>query len=216
MTLTVLCVWVAGHVPFTPDYVVRLRSMARRALPPHRFVCLTDHPERLPADLETRPARVPPGCKGWWAKVQLFDPTLTVAGRLLYLDLDTLVVDDLTPLVEYPAEFALAPDGAPNFRPRDGTACVHRFNSSAMVWDHGSQAHLFRQWVPGVARRLWGDQDWIGEQCPGAAVMPAAWFPRISDAPGPAWPPGARVILCKKPKNAEAARRWHWVAEAWQ
>lgn len=217
MTFTVLCVWVRGHVPFTAEYVTRLRSMARRVLPPHRFVCLTDNVAILPGDIEVILIPTPPShLKGWWAKVRLFDPGLPLSGRLLYLDLDVLLVGDLMPVVNFPGRLALAPDGAPTFRPRDGTQCVKRFNSSVMAWDYGAHPELFLEWNQYVAKRLWGDQDWIGERVPGASAMPGEWFPRLSAVVSPPWPEAAKVILCKKPKNEEAAQRFPWFVEAWQ
>ncbi len=207
--ITVACVLVRGHVPFTADYVTRLRSMVARHLAlPHRFVCLTDR--EIPG-VETIPITAPKGCFAWWAKLRLFDPAVGLTGRVLYLDLDTLVVADLAPIVEYPAAFALVPDGAPGFQPKSHRV-VHRFNSSVMVWD-GDSPQLWQDWTPKNATMLWGDQDWIGERLPDAAAMPAEWFPRLSVA-RPPWLE-AKVVLCKKPKNAAAALQWPWFAEAW-
>jgi len=215
--LTVTCVFVRGHVPFTAEYVVRLHSMAKRILPAHRFVCLTDQPLSLPDFIETIPAQAPAGAFAWWTKLRLFDPSLPLRGRCIYFDLDTLLIDNLLEIVHYPAPLALAPDGAPNFQPRDRKlSVVKRFNSSVMSWDAGVHPELYTDWSPAVARRLWGDQDWIGEQCPQAAAMPLDWFPRLSESGPPPWKPTARVMLCKKPKNLEAAMKWHWFNEAWQ
>jgi hypothetical protein len=217
MTFTVLCVLVRGHVNFTPEYVVRLRSMARRLLPTHRFVCLTDQGARLPNDVETIAIPSPvSGVFGWWSKLHLFDPALPLSGRLVYFDLDVLLLHSLLDIVNYPAPFALVPDGAPAFKPRDGRQCVKRYNSSVMAWDHGTRPDLFTDWNTFVARRLWGDQDWIGERVSGAAVMPAAWFPRLSAiVDPPSWPNEARVLLCKKPKNVEARQRYTWFDKEW-
>lgn len=217
MTLTVLCVFVRGHVPFSAEYVVRLQRMAARLLPAHRFVCLTDRPALLPRDVETVTIQAPPrGVFGWWAKVHLFDPALPVSGRLVYFDLDVLLVRSLLDIVNYPAPFALAPDGAPLFKPRDGRHCVKRYNSSVMAWDHGVHPELYKEWNTFVARRLWGDQDWIGERVKDAAVMPAEWFPRLSAVPdAPSWPAATRVVLCKKPKNEEAQRLYPWFDKEW-
>lgn len=213
MTITVACVWVRGHVPFTAEYVFRLRDMARRHVGrAHRFVCLTDRPEELPS-IETLPCQCPPGCKGWWAKISLFSPALKFTGRILYLDLDVLLLGGLDEIIDYPAPFALAADGAPNFHGHGALRVVKRFNSSVMVWDAGEHPEIYTDWTPADAARLWGDQDWIGETAPWAAAMPLAWTPRISE--GPPWPPEAKVVLCKKPKNVEAAARWPWFAEAW-
>jgi hypothetical protein len=46
--------------------------------------------------------------------------------------------------------------------------------------------------------------------------MPLAWFPRVSQIEDGPVPADAKVVLCKKPKNVIAARRWPWVQEAWQ
>lgn len=212
--LTVACVFVRGHVPFTVEYVVRLGAMVRRHLDrPHQFVCLTDHPEIIPRSIETIVIPSPGKLKGWWSKLEAFAPD-RFTGRVLYLDLDTLVVAPLDPIVDYPAVFALAPH-AGTFEGKPGLRVVKRFNSSVMVWDEGSNSRLFTNWAPSVATRLHGDQDWIGEEFPEAQAMPARWFPRISEINGGDINPDAKVILVKKPKNVEAAQRWEWFKEAW-
>lgn len=216
MNVTVACVFVTGHVPFTAEYVIRLKRMIDRVLPGMRFVCLTNREHELPATIETIHVNPVPGTFGWWAKINLFDPELPVFGRVLYLDLDVLVIGGLDEVVDYPSTFALAPDGAPAFKPSNGKRVVKRFNSSVMVWEHGTHPEIFQQWDQRVATRLWGDQDWIGELVPHASAMPAEWFPRLSVVREPPWPIKTKVVLCKKPKNAEAAVRLPWFREAWQ
>lgn len=213
--ITVVCVLVRGHVAFTPEYVTRLKSMVRRTLPSAGFVCLTDDPASLPKDIDTIRIIPPRGVFAWWAKVQLFNPQLGLSGRLLYLDLDVLLVGDMVAITGYPAAFALVPDGAPNFLPKGARKVVKRFNSSVMVWNAGEHAHLYEDWNPRIADRLWGDQDWIGEQSKNGDAMPAEWFPRLSEVSVP-WPSEARVVLCKKPKNAEAVKKWSWFNKEWQ
>lgn len=210
--LTVACVWVQGNVPFTAEYVTRLEGMCRRWIArDFRFVCLTDRPDAVLC--ESIRVKSPKQMCGWWSKVELFAPNL-FTGRVLYLDLDTLIVAPLDPVIDFPAPFALAPH-AGTFEGKNGLTVVKRFNSSVMVWDAGITTHLYEDWNPLVAMRLWGDQDWIGEQRPGAATMPALWFPRISEL-GDAGPSlSAKVVLCKKPKNLEAVKRYPWVRRAW-
>lgn len=216
MSLTVACVWVHGHLPYPVEYVTRLHAMARRWIArPFEFVCLTDHAEQLPAGITPVPVPAPgPHVKGWWAKLELFNPANQFTGRVLYLDLDTLLVADLEPIIRFPASFALAPH-AGTFDGRDGRRVVKRFNSSVMVWDGGERHDLFLKFSPSVTQTLWGDQDWIGLQAPDAAVMPSVWFPRLSEFAWPAVPEGAKVVLCKKPKNQDAAKSLKGFAEAW-
>lgn len=214
--LTVACVFVRGHVAFSPEYVARLYSMTKRCLKREfEFVCLTDQPLQMPRGVRAIKIDTPkPGMKGWWAKIELFKPG-RFGGRVLYLDLDVLLLDSLESIIDYPADFALAPDGAPNFKGAEGRAVVKRFNSSVMVWNWDAVPDLHRQWTPAVANRLWGDQDWIGERCEFAQAMPAQWFPRLSVCRDQ-WAPDAKVVLCKTPKNADAAKLWKWFDDMWR
>lgn len=216
--LTVACVWVRGNVPYTAEYVERLAAMARKALGgPVRVVCLTDQPERVPESVEPRTICPMPGVAGWWAKLHLFNPANGLSGRVLYLDLDTLVVGDLAPIVHWPAAFATIPDGGSAFKPKDGKTVIKRFNTSVMVFDAGVYPDLFSGFSLAVASRLWGDQDMLAERHPEAAMLPAAWFPRLSGigASG-AIPAEAKVVLSKKPKNIEAAKQWPWFNAIWR
>jgi len=232
--ITVTCVFVRGPYPYTADYVVRLERMVARYLRrPHQFLCLTDRAAELPAHIQTRSIAslagvVPDNGVGYWNKLRLFDPRLELRGRVLFLDLDTLVVDDLDPIVDYPATLALTTDALVLERAhlttdRYGRRLVRRFNSSVMVWDGGTHTDLWTRWAPTVAAQLSTDQDWIGEQAEDAVGMPLAWFPRISQlvhhdqfaATGTPMAPDAKVILCKKPKNAPAAQQWPWLHTMW-
>lgn len=213
--LTVACVWVRGNVPYTAVYVERLASMVGRWLTrSHTFVCLTDQPNDLPAGVTAIPVARPRNMAAWWSKVQLFRPGLFDVGRVLYLDLDSIVVGSLDIVADYPAPAAFVPDGG-TFQGRGDLKVIKRFNSSVMVFNAGLLADIYTAWSPGVARRLWGDQDWLGERVPHTATFPPEWFPRLSqchDGPTAA----ARVVLAKVPKNLDAANRFAWVREAWR
>jgi hypothetical protein len=217
--LTVACVFVRGEYPYTVDYVAQLRGMvARWSDRPFRFVCLTDQPEAMPPGVDAIPVTKLPGSAPW-TKLELFNPARAWSGRVLYLDLDTLIVAPLAAILDTPSAFAITADPTnPRNRTRDsfGRAIVRRFNSSVMVWDGGTQTDLYTDWTPGDGDRLSGDQDWIGERRPEATAWPRAWFPRISelgDAP-PVAP--AKVVLVKVPKNHLAVGRWSWFGPLWR
>lgn len=230
--LTVCCVFTSGPYPYTADYVIRLERMVRRHLSrEYMFVCLTDRWRELPHPSEdwiewisesSLKGIVPDNGAGYWQKVKLFDPAiqkLFPRGRVLYLDLDTLIVSSLDPIVDFPADFALTEDAfivdrAHLTTDRFGRRLVRRFNSSVMVWNAGEQTDMWTRWSPAVAQRLSTDQDWIGEQSEHAVAMPLAWFPRISQVQPP-WPEAAKVVLVKKPKNHIAAAQWPWFDAQW-
>ena len=232
--VVIACVFVHGHVKdFRPEYVIKLASMVSRHMDgrPYRFVCLTDRPEKIyarnvelvkippPAPLpRPMPYGYPAGKAifAWWSKMRLFDPSLGFTGRVLYLDLDTLVVDSLLPILDYPADFALVPDQG-TFQGKFGLRLVKRFNSSVMVFDAGCERarKVWDTYTPETPSILWGDQDHLGEQIPDAAAMPLEWFPRISALGGEKPQKPSTVVLCKWPKNTLAASMYPWVREVW-
>lgn len=215
--ITVACVWVRANVWYPAVYVSKLEQMVKRHLTiPHEFVCLTDRPHLL-KKINAIGIPSPKPYPGWWSKLRLFDARIQdMADRVLYLDLDTLVVDSLDPIAKFPAPFAAIPHVG-KFEGLHGRAVVKRYNSSVMSFDRDAMADVWRAWSPPVARRLWGDQDFLGEQRPNGAMMPLEWFPRLSDiGESGKIPKGARVILSKKPKNLEAAGLWPWFAERWR
>lgn len=228
--LTICCLLVRGEfVGYSPEYVRRLKVMVDRFCARHfRFCCLTDQPEAMPAGVEPIPIRRFDGCHAYWSKLQLFDPRHAWTGRMLYIDLDSLIVAPLDPIIDFPAEFALTEDAFIVERAhlnvdRYGRRLVRRFNSSVMVWDGGTQTDLFTKWTPADAERLSTDQDWCGEQAIDAQGMDLSWFPRLSRLAedeafaqtGAPMPPAATVLFCKKPKPHEAVVRWPWVDRVW-
>jgi hypothetical protein len=217
--LTVVCVFVRGEFPYTPEYVVRLEQMARRFIArPFRFVCLTDQPETLPT-IETIAIEKLPECWALWSKLHIFDQARFWSGRVLYLDLDVLLVAPLDDIIDAPSSFALIADAGGKTqhepeRDRCGRRLIRKFNSSVMVFDAGKQTTLFDDWDWTRAARWSTDQDWIALRVPHAHGLPIEWFPRISLV-RPPWPADAKVVLCKKPKNLQAVEQWPELRAWW-
>lgn len=217
--MTVTCVFVQGEYPYTAEYVTRLYAMVDRWIDrPFRFVCLTDRPWLFAPPIDTIAVTKLPGSAPW-TKLELFNPSREWLGRVLYLDLDTLIVAPLAPILDVDAPFAITADPTnKKNRTHDsfGRQIVRRFNSSVMVWDSGTQTDLFTQWTPADGDGLSGDQDWIGERKPDAVTMPREWFPRLSELNGnPAVAP-AKVVLVKVPKNHIAAEQYQWFDALWR
>lgn len=85
-TLEVVC--VRTGTKYGPEYVERLERMVARHLSmPYRFRVLGDDD----AD----------GLTGWWAKMRLFDIAWS-QNRQLFFDLDTVLVDSIDPLAQFP------------------------------------------------------------------------------------------------------------------
>lgn len=219
MILTVACLFVRGEYPYTPEYVTRLHAMVTRWIDrPFRFCCLTDQPWLFETPIETVPIVKLAGFAPW-TKLELFNPVRQWKGRVLYLDLDVLIVAPLAPIVDVEGDFAITDDPPSALRPRTvdsfGRRIVRRVNSSVMVWDGGTQTKFYRTWTPATAARLSGDQDHLAEQRPLAETWPRNWFPRLSELNGQPPQPPAKIVLVKRPKNHEAVKLWPWVAPLW-
>jgi len=224
--VTFACVWVQANVPYDVEYVRRLRRMVMRNYAfDHRFVCLTDRPGAVD---ECEAIAVPhPGVMpGWWSKMELFNPRNGLEGRVVYLDLDSVVVDSIEVIAHYDSSFALVPH-AGTFEGRGTRRVVKKYNSSVMVMDMGPNLHrLYELWTPNHVQSLWGDQDYIGMMMPNEDVMPAGWFPRVSEladlrgantdsALSELRSRAVKVVLSKKPKNEDAAMMHPWIKELW-
>jgi hypothetical protein len=155
--VTVLCVRFGNK--YGKLYVEKLRNMVSRHMTvPYEFVCLTDDPTPMTGvRLIVRPNEG--YAKGWWHKVHMFDPSLPLEGRILYMDLDVIVhsrIDKLATM--YRTDFVGIRDFNRKFQKN-----LKRLNSSVMAWNHRSQTHIWEQFKqnPKLAMRMHGDQDWI-------------------------------------------------------
>lgn len=150
--LTVACVWWGDQ--YGIEYVAKLKNMVARNLTiPHDFVCITPHEEVPHGVIKMKP---PTMAEGWWQKVGLFSPNLFgPSQRILYLDLDVIVINSLDELASSNDMFCMIE----NFGPNKGHAA---HNSSVMLWFPTPATHnIFTQFSPDVMRELHGDQCWI-------------------------------------------------------
>lgn len=97
--INVLCLKWGGR--YGPEYVNRLYRAVCRHLRPSRFVftCITDDKAGLLDPIVVLPI-LDPGLEGWWHKMTIFCPTRRFSMPVLYIDLDTVILGDLTPLAD--------------------------------------------------------------------------------------------------------------------
>lgn len=103
---------------FSPDTVYALKAMLDRHYhKPHRLICVTDEPDALPG-IETIPlwdwgggikspiGRSYPSC---YRRLRVFAPDAgeMFGDRLVSIDLDTVIVGDVTPLFDRPEDFVI-------------------------------------------------------------------------------------------------------------
>lgn len=154
--ITVLCVRFGNK--YGRDYVEKLRNMVSRHLTvPYKFVCLTDDPTPIDG-VENIVQPNANYAKGWWHKIHMFDPNLGLQGRVLYMDLDVVIHNNIDKIVNYPGDFLGIRDFNRKFHPH-----WNSLNSSVLCWTAGDQSDIFISFKNKAAEalRMHGDQDWI-------------------------------------------------------
>jgi hypothetical protein len=163
--ITVACVQVGNYFGRGAEYVNKLAAAVRRNLSaPHDFACLTDDSAGLDARVRALPAD--PALLGWWQKISLFAPGRFRTERVLYFDLDTLIVGDLSAIAGYAGEFAMLEHLVRPNVPASGV----------MAWRNGS-ASVAALWnayrlLGKLPEHSFGDQGWIADVLKSARLKP--------------------------------------------
>lgn len=152
--LQIVCVNAGNYCGRGKEYVEILYDMVRRNISQNvegKFVCFTDDKEPYTDGIEKRP--LSGGLNGWWNKIYLFKEGLFPVGdRIIYFDLDTVIVGGLDDLLRYRGSFAILRDV---YRPQG-------LQSSVMAWESGKVPDIFATWCD-LGRPILegGDQIWI-------------------------------------------------------
>lgn len=104
--ITFVCLQAGNYCDQGARYVNTLLAMVQRNMDePFKFKCLTDDASGLDSGIGIIP--LPDNLPTWWGKLYLFKPGLFGHGeRIIFLDLDTLIVGKLTDLCAYRGPFA--------------------------------------------------------------------------------------------------------------
>lgn len=194
----------AGHVNI-------LRNMvARHYKKPHEFVCVTDDPEGIDPDIRIVPlwdefAEIPsPHGKGnpsCYRRLRAFAPDMAeiLGPRFVWLDLDCVIVRDLSPLFDRPEPFISWGDTNPR----------NSVNGSMIMMDAGARREVYDdfdpKFSPSLTLRLGhhgSDQAWIshkvGNKEPRWGVKDGVYSYRMHLRPprgSGALPQNARVVF---------------------
>lgn len=152
--VTIVCVQARNYCGMGAEYVNRLYDMVTRNLPRGilaRFVCLTDDPAGLDAGVEAM--ALPSDLEGWYGKLYLFKPGLFADGeRVIFFDLDTVILGRLDGLVQYDGDFAVLRDF---YEPS-------QVGPAVMSWRAGKASRIWTEWEAADKPRLsMGDLEWI-------------------------------------------------------
>lgn len=140
------------HVEYFDKHVEWVKKQIEKYVScEHEFICLSD------IDL---PYTVPLAYNlpGWWSKMELFRDDLEL-DDVFYLDLDTVIIDDITHIVSCSADFMAL---------RNLSSPTRGIGSGLMRWK-GDYSHLFDKFIDDpftimdtyIVSEKWGDQGFI-------------------------------------------------------
>jgi hypothetical protein len=175
--------------------------VARHLSLPYRFLCLTDDLRGLEG-VDTQP--LTDSLDGWWNKLLLFKPGV-LTGRMLYLDLDVVIVDSLDPLAERTEPLCIIRD----------YCFPDQYNSSVMAFHANAHPQIWERFTQQVAKRLHGDQNWITEQVPGAYLWPPEWCVSYKWGAAQKLPKGARVVVMHGQPKPHELPPSHYLRRLW-
>lgn len=151
--VTFVCVNVGNYQGRGAEYVNILCNMIARNLPEqHKYVCFTDDPTGISSEIECR--LITEQLNGWWNKLYMFKPSSLTSddGRVIYVDLDTVILSSLDEIVKYAGKFAILRDF---YRPNG-------LQSSFMMWEGGDHNYIWNNWIAaGKPEINGGDQAWV-------------------------------------------------------
>lgn len=234
-TVTVVC--VKYGTKYDAEYVNILHDALRRNSSVNwRFVCFTDDASGLD---EAIGVRMLPSLnwQGWWYKAYLFSQETGLSGRVLYIDLDTVVNGDVDALFQFSGRFGvLSSQKMSNENYRQGV------NTSVMLWTAGDLQGIYDLLLArydDITRVLHKFDHWV--ECVALAATTAlnnasiapsleglfieyAEYCTSHQKPGHAHgvvvqsPPPTAAIVCfpLAPKPHHLVDKVAWVAEKWR
>lgn len=105
---TIAMVLRTGGDTYDYRYVNALADCVRKHTESTKYniVCLTDNAQGINSSLVDEVVPFKHNYKGWWSKIELFRPDIFKGDNVFYMDLDTVVVNNIDEILEYQPTFA--------------------------------------------------------------------------------------------------------------
>jgi hypothetical protein len=203
--LTVLTFkWHGWRDVFHADHVNALGRMLQHYLKiPHRLICITDEPEGV--QCETFPVWADPFVPrkptkhDTYRRLKLFSVWAAQQwpGWILVIDLDVVIVGDMTPLITWD-DFRILKGGVSRYR---AGMWLHRTGSRVHIWesfDPETSPFVITTYTTNGKPWRGSDQGWISVQCPHERTYTSAdgvymWLGQVKRRGK--IPPNARIIF---------------------
>jgi hypothetical protein len=159
--ITIAMVLKTGGPVYNHQYVNALaRSIKNHVTVDYELVCLADDSTGILPELVDRIIPLTNGFPTWWNKIELFKPHQFTTDRIFYIDLDTIIIDNIDNIVTFSGIFA----GLCDFYG------MHSLGSGLMAWNKLYTENIYMDFVVKskdiIQNYKEGDQQWINESKP--------------------------------------------------
>ncbi len=135
-TYTVAC--MKWGTKYGPEYVNRLFNMvSRNTTLDFKFICFTDDATGLLPEIQALPLppmNLPDGKERGWRKLSLFQGNIGLEGRVLFIDLDIVIVSNIDNFFTAPGDFIFIKHWKPSKKQGIGQTAVYRFEANKFAF----------------------------------------------------------------------------------
>lgn len=158
--ITIAMVLRTGGEVYNKNYVNALaKSLKQNITVDHEIVCLTNDSTGFSKNID-RTIPLIHDWPTWWGKIELFKPDQFSTDSVFYLDLDTIIIDNVDDIVSYDGDFC----GLRDFY------ALHSLGSGVMGWKPKKCEYIYTNFIKKsrdiISSYKAGDQKWIDENKP--------------------------------------------------
>lgn len=212
----------AKKFQYTAEHVNKLKNAVKRNLKlDHEFVCITDSATGIDGDIRIVPLwRDFATLGGCYRRLKAFSSEMqhVIGERFICLDLDAVILRDITPIVDRFEDFVILKDWSPRAK----------YNGSMWMMNAGARSHVWELFhenpaaavaVGKQACQFGTDQGWLAASLKDEAVWTEAdgvysyrWHVK-----GKGLPKDARIVFFHGPfdPSQKEMQRFDWVRGAW-
>ena len=160
--IDIVCVCVGEK--YSAKYVQTLQAMVKRhTTKEHRFICFSDR-FMLGPDVET--IIIKEQLPGWWNKIAVFNGAYKLNERVVMLDLDTAICDNIDWLLEYNGSFMGIQNLGIVNKYEDKKQYVGVMQSGVLAWDYKLGQEIWNYFEVNkdeIMKRYRGDGEWLND-----------------------------------------------------
>ena len=158
---------------YGPEYVNKLYNMVMRHSTDVEFNLITDAKKDVHSNIRQR--IVKPLYKTWWNKVHMFRDDIGLEGRIVFMDLDVVIINNIDHLWDFEGDaFVIIQDfnrcRIKNYNVR---------NSSVMKFNAGQEVNMWHKFFDNhqkIMSSYQGDQNYVTAERPHCCMWPRNWI----------------------------------------